>query len=312
MRYAAFGKTGLKVSRIAIGGYVFAGVNKARGWNTYSTEGRETAICTINTALDLGINYIDTAPSYGNGHSESIIGEVLKHRRRECYVATKTGWKDMDKAAVIRSVEESLKRLQTDYVDVIQFHGGIFTRANFEHIMNGGPFDAFAHLREQGKVKWIGITTEEAFSALDFIASEQFDMVQVAYNLINQNAALHLLHQTAEKNMGVAVMRPMTSGILQRLLEHIEPNWLSSADAYEVCLKFVLSDSRVHVVNVGMRWPEEVLQNVRLVDTFDPAFDVSQLPRLTAKIYESDDIRNGFLPEQPVDLPKKINDQVKY
>jgi aryl-alcohol dehydrogenase-like predicted oxidoreductase len=294
MKHTALGQTGMQVSRIAVGGYVFAGVNKAQGWDPYSSEGRRTANRTIHTALDAGINYIDTAPSYGNGHSEEIIGEVMKARRGECYLATKVGGHGKDKASVIRSVEESLKRLQSDYVDVIQFHGGTYTREESDHIVHGGPLDALLTLKEQGKVRWVGLTTEDAFSALDLVDTGMFNIVQVCYNLIYQSAALHLLDRATEKGLGVAVMRPMTSGILQRLLEYLEPGWLSAADPYEVCLKFVLSDPRVHVVNVGMRWPEEVKKNTDFVSRFNPSLDVSQLPRLTAKIYETDDQRHGL------------------
>ncbi|TVY02919.1 aldo/keto reductase [Paenibacillus cremeus] len=294
MKYTQLGKTGLQVSRIAVGGYVFSGVNKAQNWNPYSPEGRAEAIHTIHTALDAGINYIDTAPSYGNGHSESIIGEVMKSRRQDCYLATKVRPYGMDKASVIKSVEDSLQRLQTDYVDVIQFHGGDYTREDFEHIMHGGPLDALLTLRDQGKVRLVGLTTEEAYSALDLAAAKSFDVIQVCYNLIYQSAARHLLEQAAEAGIGIAIMRPMTSGILQRLLEYIAPEWLAAADSYEVCLKFVLSDPRVHLINVGMRWSEEVRKNVDFVNKFEPSFDISQLPRLTAKIYETDDLRNGF------------------
>ena len=92
--------------------------------------------------------------------------------------------------------------------------------------------------------------------------------------------------------MGVAIMRPMTSGILQRIGEYLAPQW-SARDLYEVALKFVLSDSRVHVANVGMRWPEEVAANAALAESFRPVFDMADLPRLTATIYKTEDERNA-------------------
>jgi aryl-alcohol dehydrogenase-like predicted oxidoreductase len=293
MKYTTLGKTQLHVSRIAMGGYPFSGVNKANGWDPYSPEGRATAIRTIHTALDAGINYIDTAPSYGNGHSESIIGDVLKTRRADCYLATKVGWKGLDKAAVIKSVEDSLTRLQTDYVDVIQFHGGMYTQEDTYNIINNGPLEALESLKSQGKVRWLGITTEEPFSILDLVETGHFSVVQPCYNIIYQSAALHLLKKTSEKNIGVAVMRPMTSGIFQRTLEYLEPQVLATTDVYALCMKFLLSDSRVDVLNIGMRWPEEVDQNIRLLEAFTPSVDVSDIPRLTARIYQTDDERKG-------------------
>jgi aryl-alcohol dehydrogenase-like predicted oxidoreductase len=278
----------MNVSRISVGGFPFGAVNVSQGWNPYSDEGKKTAIRTIHTALDLGINYIDTAPGYGNGYSERIIGVVLKERRDECYVATKVEWRGLNQADVIRSVEESLKRLQTDSIDVIQFHGGFFTKQDYDYILQNGPLEALVRLKEQGKIKWIGLATEEPYSILDFLHLEEISIVQVCYNFIYQSAALHLLDKAKEHDLGVAVMRPMTSGIMQRIFEKLEANNNYSIDFYQLCLKYLLSDPRVNVINIGMRWSKEVIENVRLVTEYDPIFDISTLPRSTAKIYETE------------------------
>ncbi len=289
MKRVKFGNTGLEVSRIGLGGFPFGGVNKARNWDPYSPEGRKTAIATIHRALDLGINYVDTAPGYGNGHSESLIGEVMKTRRDECFLATKVGWRGMDKKAVMDSIHASLKRLQTDYVDVIQFHGGMYTPDDYDHIFNGGPLDGLRELKESGKLRFIGLTSEEPWTVRPFIASGEFSVVQLRYNLIYQSAALHALDEANERGLGVVTMRSMTSGIFQRIVRFLAPEWQEARDVYEVCLKFILSDPRVHIANIGMRWPEEVEQNVKLVDTFEQLFNISQLPRLTAGIYKTED-----------------------
>jgi len=289
MKRVKFGATGIEVSRIGLGGFPFGGVNKARNWDPYSSEGRKTAIATIHKALDLGINYVDTAPGYGNGHSETLIGEVMKTHRDECFLATKVGWRGMDKNAVMASVHNSLKRLQTDYVDVIQFHGGMYTLEDYEHIFNGGPLDGLRTLKEKGKVRFIGLTSEEPWTVRPFINSGEFSVVQMRYNLIYQSAALHALDEANERGLGVVTMRSMTSGIFQRIVRFLAPEWQEARDVYEVCLKFILSDPRVHIANVGMRWPEEVEQNVKLVETFEQLFNISQLPRLTAGIYKAED-----------------------
>ncbi len=284
-----FGNTGMEVTRIGLGGFPFGGVNKARNWDPFSPAGRKTAIATIHKALDSGINYVDTAPGYGNGNSESLIGEVMKTRRDECFLATKLGWRGMDKDAVIKSVHNSLERLQTDYVDVIQFHGGMYTDEDYEHIFNGGPLDGLRKLKEDGKVRFIGLTSEEPWTVRPFIASGEFSVIQIRYNLIYQSAALNVLNEANERGIGVVTMRSMTSGIFQRIVRFLVPEWQETQDVYEVCLKFVLSDPRVHVANVGMRWPEEVEKNVALIENFKPPLDVSQLPRLTAGIYKTQD-----------------------
>ena len=213
----------------------------------------------------------------------------MKTRRHECFLAIKVGWRGMDKKAVMDSIHASLKRLQTDYVDVIQFHGGMYSSEDYEHIFNGGPLDGLRELKESGKVRFIGLTSEEPWTVRPFIASGEFSVVQLRYNLIYQSAALHALDEANERGLGVVTMRSMTSGIFQRIVRFLAPEWHEARDVYEVCLKFILSDPRVHIANVGMRWPEEVEQNVKLVDTFEQLFNISKLPRLTAGIYKAED-----------------------
>jgi len=288
-----FGKTELEVTRLALGGYPFGGVNLARGWDPFSPAGRVQAIETIHAALDAGINLVDTAPGYGDGNSESIVGEALRGRRDEVVLATKVGHHG-SAAGVRESVETSLRRLQTEVIDIIQFHGGMYTSNEVRHILDGGLLDALVALREEGKVRFLGFTVEEPWTARPLIASGAFDVMQVRYNVIYQSAALNVLNQAAEADLGVSVMRPMTSGILQRMASYIAPVWADVSDLYEVCLKFVLSDSRVHVANVGMRWPDEVQKNVALASVFEPTFDMANLPRMTAHIYKTHDEMEGL------------------
>jgi aryl-alcohol dehydrogenase-like predicted oxidoreductase len=287
MKRRLLGRTGLDVAPIGLGGYPLGGVNLAAGWDPFAPEGRRTAIATILRAIELGINYLDTAPGYGDGNSESIFGEALVGRRDEVVLATKCPW-NVDAAAVTRSVEASLRRLRTDRLDVVQFHGGMFEASDVAHILDEGPLDALQRARDAGKVRFLGFSCEEPWTARPLIASGQFDVVQLRYNLIYQSAALHALSEARDAGLGVAIMRPMTSGILQRTLRSLKPEW-PTAEIYELALKFVLADSRVSVANVGMRWPAEVERNVAMVESFEPAFDIADLPRLTAGIYKAED-----------------------
>ena len=289
MEKIELGRTGLQVSRLALGGYPFGGLNRAQGWDPWSTEGRRTAIATINRALDLGINYIDTAPAYGQGNSEEIIGEVMLARRAECVLATKVRWDGLGKAAVIDSVHNSLKRLRTDRIDIVQFHGGMFTETQYKHIVEGGPLEALHDLKQSGLIGHIGITSEEPWTALPFLRHEEIEVHQIAYNFIYQHAARHFLQEADSSGVGVVTMRTMTSGILQRAVRYLAPDWSKTHDIYEVCLKFVLSDSRVHSAIVGMRWPEEVDRNISIFNSFKPAFDFAKLPRMTADVYDAED-----------------------
>jgi len=275
------------VSPIAMGGAAFAYVQESKGWNARTEEGRRGAIATINAALDAGINYVDTAPAYGDGHSESIVGEVMRTRRDDCVLASKV-WYELDHQGVIDSVHASLKRLNTDRIDILQVHGRMYTPTEVEHIL-GGPLDALRELRAAGKIGHIGITTEEPFSVMPFLAHQDVAVYQIAYNIIYQAAARHFLIEAAKRDAGVVTMRTMTSGVFQREMSILAPGWQAAHDLYEVSLKFVLSDSRVHAGIVGMRWPEEVTHNVALVQGWQPPVDFAAIPRLTFEVYRAED-----------------------
>ncbi|MCK4374024.1 MAG: aldo/keto reductase [Candidatus Brocadiae bacterium] len=295
MKYVTLGRTGEEVSRIGFGGFPISAPNHTRGWDPYTQEGRATAIRTVRRAVELGINYIDTAAAYGDGHSESIIGEAISGRRDELFIATKVVL-GLDREATVRSVHDSLRRLGCDHLDLIQFHGGIYTDDVTSHVLEEGPMDALLELRKQGEVRFIGATTEEPYSLLPLMRTGLLDVVQIRYNLIYQSAAHHVLDEAREQDIGVTLMRPLTSGIFQYLAGRLLPELASSGDLYEACLKYVLSDSRVHVPNVGMRWPEEVEKNVRLVDEFERPFDVAELPRGTNKVYDALDAETAAEP----------------
>jgi aryl-alcohol dehydrogenase-like predicted oxidoreductase len=297
MEKRKLGRTGLLVSPIALGGATFAYEHEAAGWRPRSEEGRRTVISTINAALDRGVNYIDTAPAYGDGHSETLVGEVMKTRRRDCVLASKV-WYELDRQGVIDSVHASLKRLNTDHIDILQVHGRMYKPSEVDHIINGGPLEALRELREAGKIGHIGITTEEPWTVIPFLAHDDFDVYQIAYNIIYQAAARHFLIEAAKVDAGVVTMRTMTSGIFQREARLLAPGWQQAHDLYEVSLKFVLSDSRVHAGIVGMRWPEEVDRNVKLVEGWRPPVDFASMPRLTFELYRADDQDRAASPQE--------------
>jgi aryl-alcohol dehydrogenase-like predicted oxidoreductase len=288
MEKRKLGRTGLDVSRIALGCSPFGSVNRTNDWDPRSSRGRRTAIETINRALDRGINYIDTAPAYGNGHSEKLVGEVMKSRRQDCVLASKV-WYELDHDGVIDSVHDSLRRLQTDRIDVMQVHGRMYTPEDVDHILKGGPLDALLELREAGKIGHIGITAEEPWTVIPFLAHEAVEVYQVAYNFIYQAAARHFLIEAAKVNAGVVSMRTMTSGVFQREASLLAPEWQAGRDLFEVSLKFVLADSRIHSGLIGMRWPEEVEHNAGLTENWQPPFDFATLPRLTVDVYKAED-----------------------
>jgi aryl-alcohol dehydrogenase-like predicted oxidoreductase len=288
MQLRELGRTGLEVSPIALGCAAFAYRHEARDWDPLSAPGRKIVHNTIHTALDRGINYIDTAAAYGDGHSETLVGEVMKDRRDECILASKI-WYELDEAGARQSVHDSLRRLQTDHIDIMQIHGRMYTPAEVDHILHGGPLAALMALRDEGKIGHIGITTEEPWTVLPFLEMEDFTVFQIAYNIICQGAARHFLPAAALAEAGVVTMRTMTSGVFQRQAGFLAPEWQESRDLYEVSLKFALADSRIHSGIVGMRWPEEVEQNLRLIEEWSPPVDFAAMPRLTKDVYQAED-----------------------
>lgn len=289
MKLRKLGRTGLDVSPIAFGGATITYTQNSTGWNPRSDEGRKKVVETIGYALDRGINYIDTSPLYGDGYSETMIGEVMKTRRQDCVLASKS-WFELDRQGTLDSVHHSLKRLQTDYIDVVQIHGRMYSQADFDHITReGGPLDGLRALKAQGKIGHIGITSEEPWCLIPFLAFPEIEVFQIAYNFIYQAAARHFLIEAEKVNAGVVTMRTMTSGVMQLLAEHLAPEWQPAHDLYDVALKFVLSDSRVHSGIIGMRWNDEVDRNLAIVENWTPSLDIAKLPRLTFQVYAAED-----------------------
>ncbi len=233
MEYRMLGRTGLRVSEVAFGCGNVGGL-LVRG-------SRQEQIEAVTRALELGINYFDTAPAYGNGRSETNLGQVLMELRPDVMVATKVGIGSDDlkdvKGAVQSSLETSLSRLGRDYVDVLQLHtpialepgeaGRRWSLSLRDVLGTNGIADVFDSVRSQGLVRFIGFTGLGETDALhQVINSERFDLVQAYYNLLNPSAGLampsgfvghnfrQLINLATERNMGVVVIRVMAGGAL--------------------------------------------------------------------------------------------------
>lgn len=224
MQYRTLGKTDLRVSIISFGAWAIGGLN----WGRTDDEESKRA---LNWALELGVNYIDTADVYGLGHSEELIGEVLQeHKGEEIYVATKVGkyfYKAgeeesrgylffpfrVDKDYIIWAAEQSLKRLKRDYIDVLQLHS-----PDTELVNRDEPWEALDKLRRDGKIRFAGWSvqsfkeTEQAFIVEKF--AEVLDVIQVRYNLLEREPEKELLPKAEKYNIGVVVRTPLLFGLL--------------------------------------------------------------------------------------------------
>ncbi len=229
MDYRVLGSTGLEVSQIGFGCGNVGGL-MVRG----EPEERVQAVAR---AMELGVNYFDTAPAYGNGVSERNLGQALKALSAEVYVGTKIRLEPQDladlKGALVCSVEESLTRLDREYVDLIQVHNQITSQRDTGRAFLGADdllgevVDTFRSLKDQGKVRNYGITglgdTEALHRVID---SGELDTVQACYNLINPSAGQQvpsgfdlqdfgrLIDRAEAANTGIIVIRVLAAGAL--------------------------------------------------------------------------------------------------
>ena len=269
MEYVKFGNTGRTVSRIGFGGAVAGLKNYLSSYDPDADESKQEIYRALETALEQGITYFDTAPGYGEGRSETFFGEVLGGvDPKSIFLATKLSITDYD--GVMRSVEGSLKRLRRDYVDLLQIHGNSYTDEQFDQICaKGGMLDAMEQLKKDGVIRHTGFTTEDNNRALfDFMNSGRMDMVQMCYNFLFQHPyepsrPFGSLYEARKNGLGVATMRAPTSGTFQRWMKMIRPD--DNFDYSEALIQFVLSNPMVDVVLIGMRSRKRVLENVAIV-----------------------------------------------
>lgn len=218
MQYREFGKTGLKVSEIGFGTW-------SMGGDMWGGRDDARALEALLESLDLGVNFFDTAYVYGDGHSEELIGEMLRRRkgRPQVFIATKIpprdyGWpakegsraEDIFPARWIRDcTERSLKNLGTDYVDLQQLH---VWASNW--LGTGDWLEELRRLKKEGKVRWFGVSINDhqPETALELVRSGTIDSVQVIYNVFDQTPEEGLLPLCREYRVGVIVRVPFDEG----------------------------------------------------------------------------------------------------
>lgn len=205
------GKTGIAVSEIGFGLW-------AAGGDQWGPINDREILSTIDLALERGVNFYDTADVYGMGHSEELLGQAMKGRRDEFVVATKIGWINFDEERnstaydsvdkLMAGVESNLRRLGTDYVDLLQSH--IDRRdATTEVLIEG-----FQKLQEQGKIRAYGVSTGDIGFLRAFNADGRCGAVQIDYSILNRLPEADCLPYCAAEAIGVIVRGPLAMGIL--------------------------------------------------------------------------------------------------
>ena len=205
------GKSGISVPVISLGLWAVGGDE----WGP--TDDRDS-LATIDEALDLGVDFFDTADVYGMGHSEQLLGRAMQGRRDRFVVATKIGWIGFDDATrssayptvekLVAGVESNLQRLQTDYVDIIQCHIS-FREPNTEVFVAG-----FQKLQRDGKVRAYGVSTSDFSHLQAFNADGGCATLQIDYSLLNRTAEAEIFPYCQAQDIGVLVRGPLAMGIL--------------------------------------------------------------------------------------------------
>jgi aryl-alcohol dehydrogenase-like predicted oxidoreductase len=215
MKYRPLGATGIMVSEIGFGAWGIGGATAGATSYGATDDGRSRA--ALARAFDLGITLYDTAPAYGDGHSEALIGEAFRGRRDRVVVTTKAGQErwglppDFSPTALRRSAEASLRRLGGDAIDLLQLHNppaGLFA---------GNPDvpEALDSLRRAGKIRAWGVSVKSPEEALVLIRSAPAAVVQVNLNMLDVRAVtLGLLTATAAHRIGVIARTPLCFGFL--------------------------------------------------------------------------------------------------
>lgn len=284
MKTRILGKTGLEVSEIGLGGLYIS----SRGAEF------EDAKIAIQEAMALGINYMDTAPAYMD--SETVLGKALAEKENSVVLSTKLGgypkpFNPKDKDQLFKSVEDSLKKLKRDYVDILMIHepdrpGQYEWWSQDTGELVGPVLEVMDTLKKDGVIHFTGIAGTTAYEMANLIKIGNFDIVLTAfqYSLLWREAAIDILPAAKAKNMGIVIGSPLQHGALaQRFDDEVNngAKWLNSPrrkqfkelyklldetgmSIVEMALRFVLSNPDISTCLVGARSKFEVRSSVEI------------------------------------------------
>src|SRR5256885_473728 len=214
MKTRTLGRTGLKVSEIGFGAWAIGG--NAHG-NSYGPTDDTESVATVRHAIDLGVNFFDTADVYGWGHSEEILGEALSGRRDGVHIATKVGGDfyhggvrmNFELGYIAFALERSLKRLRTDHVDVYQLH-------NPPAELMGDPatYEVLDALKAEHKIDHYGVSVHEPAEAVLCLEAGAPEVIQIPFSLFRQEWIDELFDEARKANVGVIAREPLGNGFL--------------------------------------------------------------------------------------------------
>ena len=298
MKYRKLGRTNFEISEIGYGAWGIGGIQWLGGTDDESVK-------ALRRAIELGLNLIDTALAYGDGHSEQLVGQVVRNAGRQIYVATKVPPKNRIWPAqagvgigevfpyqyIMQSAEESLRNLKMEAIDLLQLHVW-----NDEWAGRDEWRRAFDDLKRSGKVRAVGVSLSDhdPDSGIGIIRTGLIDAVQVIYNVFDQTPERNLFPLCLEKNIGVLARVPLDEGGLsgtigehtvfepsdfrafyfkgdrkKQVAEHVsalQRDLGAGASVPETALRFCLSHPAVSAVIPGMRTLRHAEANTALSD----------------------------------------------
>ncbi len=208
MKYRELGRTGWKVSEISFGAWAIGSA-----WGSVDDK---DSLSALNKALDMGVNFFDTADVYGDGRSESLLAKLKKERKEEFYIATKAGRRldphvaaGYNKKNLTAFVERSLKNLQADTIDLLQLHC-----PPTEVYYMPETFGVLDDMIKDGKIKFYGVSVEKVEEALKAIEYPNVQTVQIIYNIFRQRPADLFFVEAMKKKVGILARLPLSSGML--------------------------------------------------------------------------------------------------
>lgn len=309
MRYRQFGKTGWRVSEIGFGGARIGGLLAQDG-------GRATSLRTLEAACDAGINFYDTADMYSQGESEILVGKAFGKKRDKVFIATKGGYclpkrkrlvqlikpfakpivralglrrsavpaalsgtvsQDFSPGYLREAVEASLRRLQSDHIDLYQLHSPPREELTGSRLQDA--LELLGRLKTEGKIREYGIALDSVYDAVHWLNMEGLASLQMPFGLMDLQALDGVFDKVSERQLGIIARGCFGGGALKQSLTEAElrasePQWERALQikrlaeqmqrsALEAALQFALSIERISVTILGMRTPEHVATNLQ-------------------------------------------------
>ncbi len=310
MEYRILGKSDLSVSVIGYGAW---GIGGEPFWKT---EGEEKSIHSIEKAFSLGINFFDTAPVYGFGYSERLLGKALRQKRKEAIIATKCGlrWereelkslrKEATRESILQEIDLSLQRLQTDYVDLYQVHWPD------ENTPVEETMDALLKIQKAGKIRYIGVSNYSVELMEESLKYGKVVSLQPMYSMLERDIEKEILPFCVENDIGVICYSPLASGVLtgkydentkfedwrgQDIIGHFTDDvYVShikkvreitkiakklSKTTAQLAINWLVHQKGVTTALVGVKNPEQVEQNIRAVGWEIPDEDLNNITNI--------------------------------